>query len=105
MPSEIGLVNAIAPACARNLDPTQLLDANETCAALRSRGFKISPRTLATYVSRPGDAPPYRKFGHRRLYLWAEVIAWAEGKLTGPRSPPPRGLNHHAVPKDSAQQQ
>lgn len=57
---------------------------DQATAALNQRGYKISPKTLATLATR-GGGPSYRKFGRRPLYLLADLIAWAEGRLSAPR--------------------
>jgi hypothetical protein len=71
----------------------QIQDAVQTSALLRrsdcartltSAGFPISPKTLATMVSR-GGGPPYHKFGRTVLYRWSDALAWAEARLSPAR--------------------
>ena len=66
-------------------NPDTLLTRRELAKALRAKGFKIAPSTLATKASRGLDAPPFRKFGRIPLYQWGESLAWAQGRLGPPR--------------------
>jgi hypothetical protein len=52
--------------------------------ALTQVGFPIKAKTLATMASR-GGGPPYRLFGKRALYRWADALEWAEARMTAPR--------------------
>lgn len=61
-------------------DPDQLLPRRETAQALTEAGFPTSAATLATMVSR-GGGPPYRLFGRKPLYRWADALQWAQAKL------------------------
>jgi hypothetical protein len=63
-----------------------LLTAEQLAAALTAHGFKMSAKTLATKVSRPGPtgAPPYTKFGPWRRYQWKACREWARASLTQP---------------------
>ncbi len=60
-----------------------LLTRQQTGLALREAGYPIADKTLATRASR-GGGPPYRRFGARVLYRWADVMAWAESRLSPP---------------------
>jgi hypothetical protein len=68
-------------------DPDALLTADQLAAALTELGFRISARTLDTWVSRPGPngSPPWQKWGvtRLRLYRWGSARVWAE-KCLGP---------------------
>lgn len=64
-------------------NPDALLTRPQTGAALREAGFPIADKTLATKASR-GGGPPFRRFGSRPLYRWADALAWAEARLTEP---------------------
>ena len=60
-----------------------LLTRAQTGAALRETGFPVADKTLATKACR-GGGPPFRRFGSKPLYRWADVLAWAHSKLTAP---------------------
>jgi hypothetical protein len=62
-----------------------LLTRTQVGAALRSAGYPIADKTLATRASR-GGGPPYRRFGARVLYRWGDALAWAESRLSAPIS-------------------
>lgn len=62
-----------------------LLRRNACATALTKAGFPISPKTLASMVTR-GGGPPYHKFGRAVLYRWSDVLAWAEGRLSSARN-------------------
>jgi len=47
-------------------------------------GYKVSQHSLATYATR-GGGPLFRKFGSRPMYRGADLLAWAEAKLSAPR--------------------
>jgi hypothetical protein len=65
-------------------NPDALLPRNRAAETLTLAGFPISAKTLSTKASR-GGGPPYRLFGPRVLYRWADALAWAEARLTSPR--------------------
>jgi 8-oxo-dGTP pyrophosphatase MutT (NUDIX family) len=67
------------------LDPDTLLSREDGAAELTARGYRTSGRTLATKATR-GRGPPYRRFGPRVVYRWGDLLAWAEGRLSPPRS-------------------
>jgi hypothetical protein len=60
------------------------LTREQTAAALTARGFPVKAKTLSTKATR-GGGPPYRLFGARVLYRWADALRWAEGRLSAPR--------------------
>jgi hypothetical protein len=62
-------------------DPETLLTRAQAGAALRAAGFPISDKTLATKATR-GGGPPYRRFGTRVLYRWADALTWAQSRLS-----------------------
>jgi hypothetical protein len=66
-------------------DLNALLTRKVTAETLSKAGFPISPKTLASMVTR-GGGPPYRLFGARPLYRWGCALAWARGRLTEPRT-------------------
>jgi hypothetical protein len=61
--------------------PETLLTRTAAADALTAAGYPISPKTLATKASR-GGGPPFRKFGTRPLYRRADLLHWAESRLT-----------------------
>ncbi len=65
-----------------------LLRRRDLADALTERGFPVSEATLATKASRPGPygGPPFRSFGRIPLYRWGDALAWAESRLSAPRS-------------------
>ena len=66
-------------------NPNALLRRKQAAEALTAAGFPTSAATLATKASR-GGGPTYRLFGRLPLYRWADALAWAEGRLSAPRS-------------------
>lgn len=64
-----------------NLDA--LLTRTQTAAALRTMGFPVADKSLATRASR-GGGPPYRRFGARVLYRWGDALDWARSRLSAP---------------------
>ena len=66
------------------MDPDTLLRRTAAAAALTRAGFPIAVATLATKATR-GGGPPFRSFGRIPLYRWADVLAWAEARLSVPR--------------------
>lgn len=66
--------------------PDSALLRRQRCAdGLTQAGYPISPKTLASMVSR-GGGPPYHKFGRTVLYRWSEALAWAEARLSPAQS-------------------
>jgi hypothetical protein len=51
--------------------------------ALTAAGFPISAPTLATMATR-GGGPVFQKFGIKPLYIWADCLEWAKGRLSKP---------------------
>lgn len=64
-------------------DDNTRLTRPDAAAFLKSRGFDISKKTLEVYATR-GNGPPYQKWGKRCLYRAADLIEWAESRLTPP---------------------
>lgn len=78
------------------VDPETLLRRTATAEALTAKGFPTSDKTLATKATR-GGGPPYRLFGRIPLYKWADTLAWAEARLSTPRSSTSEGdLQKHS---------
>lgn len=67
------------------LTPDSLLRRKAAAEALSAKGFPTSEKTLATKATR-GGGPPYRLFGRIPLYRWGDALAWAESRLTPPRT-------------------
>jgi hypothetical protein len=57
--------------------PDQLLTRDQAAEALTEAGYPIKAKTLATKATR-GGGPPFRHFGPRVLYRWADILEWAE---------------------------
>jgi hypothetical protein len=72
------------------LRPTTRLPRAEAWPALKQAGFPISKSTLEQRAFRR-DGPPYYLFNGRAIYVWAELLAWAQGDARrcapGQRSP------------------
>ena len=61
--------------------PDVLLTRRDAAAALTAAGYPVARATLATRASR-GGGPPYRRFGRVPLYPWADLIDWAQSRLS-----------------------
>jgi len=70
--------------CFEELTPESLLTRDRTAAELTAHGFPVAAKTLATLASR-GGGPPFRKFGPRAIYSWADALEWAQARLSAPR--------------------
>jgi hypothetical protein len=89
----------------QKLRPNSRLSRTETTAALKAAGFPISVSTLEQRAFRR-DGPPYFLFLGKAIYIWGEVLAWAQGDAKrcnpGQRSPlsrspaPPAGCRAQA---------
>ena len=66
------------------LTPESLLTRDKAAAALSKFGYPTTRLTLSTLASR-GGGPVYRRYGRRALYLWADLLSWAEGRCSPPR--------------------
>ena len=66
-------------------NPDTLLRRRATAEALTAKGLPTAEKTLATKATR-GGGPPYRLYGRIPLYRWGDALAWAEGRLSPPRS-------------------
>jgi len=73
--------------------PDALLTRRDAARALTEAGYPIAWPTLGSLATR-GGGPPFRHFGVRVLYRWADLLAWAEGRL----SPPMRSTSEHPRP-------
>jgi hypothetical protein len=66
-----------------NLTPESKLTREKAALALSALGYPTSKLSLATLACR-GGGPSYQRYGRRALYCWADLLAWAEGRLTAP---------------------
>jgi len=60
-------------------DANDLLTRDETAAALRETGIRMTVSTLSGLQR--GDGPPFQRFGQRPYYKWADVQAWVHSRL------------------------
>jgi hypothetical protein len=67
------------------IDRDTLLRRRDLAQALTDNGYPTAPATLASWATR-GGGPPYRMWGRIPLYCWGDALAWAERRLTEPRS-------------------
>lgn len=56
----------------------------ESAQYLTDRGLITAKTTLQKLVT-TGGGPKYHRFGHRAVYLQADLDEWAERKLSAPR--------------------
>ena len=63
--------------------PELLLTRAEAGQALRSLGFPVADKTLATRASR-GGGPVFRRFGSKPLYRLGDLLTWARSRLGPP---------------------
>jgi len=66
------------------LETERRLSRKEAAQFLTSRGYRTAPATLAKLACL-GGGPVFHSFGRKPLYLAADLLAWAEGRTTGPR--------------------
>ncbi len=66
-------------------NPDVMLRRKDAAAALTSAGFPRATATLATEATR-GGGPPFQLFGRVPLYRWGDCLAWAQAKLSPPRT-------------------
>jgi hypothetical protein len=59
----------------------KFLSRKETAEFLRAQGLPIKAGTLECLATR-GGGPPYHRFGRRAVYDPAEVLAWANARVT-----------------------
>ena len=65
--------------------PDDRLTRADLAEALTGMGFPITRGTLDTMASR-GGGPPYQLWSGRALYVWRDALAWAERRLSAPKS-------------------
>jgi hypothetical protein len=66
-----------------DIDPNVRLSRKQTADALSSAGYPIAEATLASMATR-GGGPLFSKFGPRVVYRWADVLEWAQHRLSKP---------------------
>ena len=64
--------------------PSTLLTRSQAAAALTATGYPTAPATLATKATR-GGGPLYRSYGGRAIYIWSDLLAWAQSRTSSPR--------------------
>lgn len=65
-------------------NPNDLLTRSQAAAALTADGYPTATATLATKATR-GGGPLYRLFGTRALYRRADLLDWAQSRVSTPR--------------------
>lgn len=68
-----------------NPTPNTRLSRRDIASALTRAGYPISAATLASMATR-GGGPAYTLFNGRALYRLGDVLAWAEGRTSTPRT-------------------
>ena len=66
------------------LHPDAMLKRKDAAEALTRAGYPTAYATLSTWASR-GGGPPYQAYGNYALYRWADLLAFARGRLTNPK--------------------
>lgn len=61
--------------------PRKFVDRKTAALMLSAVGLQTSPATLATLASR-GGGPPYRRYGRRVVYVWSDLLAWANARVS-----------------------
>jgi hypothetical protein len=59
-------------------------------------GLRCSPQTLAKYAS-IGGGPVFRKAAAQAIYTEADLNAWAEARISGPRASTSTPAEHSAA--------
>ena len=67
------------------VNPDALLRRRAVAEALTEAGYPVRSATLATMASR-GGGPLFRLFGRVPLYRWSDALAWAQSRLSEPRT-------------------
>jgi hypothetical protein len=77
------------------------LDRREASQHLKERGLPVARNTLQKYAT-VGGGPPYRLFGNRACYLADDLDAWADRKLSQPRTSTAQAEDREAGRADNA---
>jgi hypothetical protein len=64
-------------------DPEALLGRRDGADALTEAGYPTAEATLATKAVR-GGGPIYRRYGHRVIYRWGDLLDWAQSRVSPP---------------------
>jgi hypothetical protein len=64
-------------------DPEALMTRRAGASALTDAGFPTASATLATLATR-GGGPIFRRYGNRVIYRWADLMDWAQSRLSAP---------------------
>jgi hypothetical protein len=67
------------------IDDEVIMSRADVAEALTMAGYRVSPSTLSTKVTR-GGGPPYSLFARRALYRWGDALAWARSTMVRPGS-------------------
>jgi hypothetical protein len=66
------------------IDHERRLDRKLAAQFLTDLGYRTAHATLAKLAC-IGGGPTFESFGRKPLYREADLLAWAEGKTSGPR--------------------
>jgi hypothetical protein len=66
------------------IDHERRLDRKQAAQFLTERGYRTAHATLAKLAC-VGGGPTFHSFGRKPLYREADLLAWAEGRTSGPR--------------------
>lgn len=80
------------------MDEDVFLGRRDSSDFLKQRGFVVSSRTLEKLACH-GGGPIYRTFGRRAIYKPADLIKWAQARVSQPRTNTSEG-SPHAGPAD-----
>jgi hypothetical protein len=66
------------------IEQERRLDRKQAAQFLTERGYRTAHATLAKLAC-VGGGPTFHSFGRKPLYREADLLAWAEGRTSGPR--------------------
>ena len=67
------------------LTPDEMLPRALLSSALAEAGYPIAYTTLCK-LARSGGGPEYRLYNGRALYRWQDALAWAQARMSAPRT-------------------
>lgn len=67
------------------METSSYLERTEAAEYLTARGLRVSKNTLQKWAT-TGGGPTYQRFGLRAVYTRQNLDAWADAKLSAPRS-------------------